>query len=71
MSVISSIPRGAKIAFVYLGCFIYILGRSNSSSITFEVVSLVLALEATESISEPVAEMAVELMLNNHLISAK
>ena len=33
----------------------------------FELVSLVLALEATEPVSEPVTQMAVEL-INNHLI---
>ena len=47
-------------------CFIYILDSSNSST-HFELVSLVLALEATEPVSEPVAQMAVEL-INNHLI---
>ena len=50
-----------------LGCFIYILYSSNSSLITFELVSLVLALEATEPISEIVTLMAVEL-INNHFI---
>ena len=34
----------------------------------FELVSSVLALEATEPASEPVTQMAVEL-INNHLIS--
>ena len=52
--------------------FIYILDSSNSSSITFELVSSVLALDATEPLAEPVAEpvaqLAVEL-INNHLIS--
>ena len=33
----------------------------------FELVSLVLALEATELVSEPLTQMAVEL-INNHLI---
>ena len=33
----------------------------------FELVSPVLALEATDPVSEPVTQMAVELM-NNHLI---
>ena len=56
-----------------LDCFIYILDSSNSSSITcFELISSVLALEATEPlaelVAEPVAELAVEL-INNHLIS--
>ena len=50
-----------------LGCFIYILDSSNSSSIMFELVNLVLALEATEPVSEPVTQMAVKL-INNHLI---
>ena len=48
-----------------MGCFIYILDSSNSSSIT---VSWALALEATEPLSEPVTQMADEL-INNHLIS--
>ena len=48
-----------------LGCFIYILVQSH-----FELVSLVLALEATEPVSEPVTQMAVEL-INNHLISVQ
>ena len=51
-------------------CFIYILDSSNSSSITFWIVSSVLALEATEPVSEPVTQMAVEL-INNHLISVQ
>ena len=42
--------------------FIYILDSSNSSS--------VLALEATETVSEPVTQMAVEL-INIHLISVQ
>ena len=36
----------------------------------FELVSSVLALEATEPVSEPVTQMAVEL-INNHLISVQ
>ena len=36
----------------------------------FELVSLVLALEATEPVSEPVTQMAVEL-INNYLISVE
>ena len=36
----------------------------------FELVSLVLALEATEPVPELVTQMAVE-MINNHLISVK
>ena len=35
-----------------------------------ELVSLVLALEATEPVSEPVTQMAVELV-NNHLITVQ
>ena len=34
----------------------------------FELISSVLALEATEPLAEPIAELAVEL-INNHLIS--
>ena len=44
------------------GHFIYILDSSNSSSFV--------ALEATEPVSEPVNQMAVEL-INNHLISVQ
>ena len=36
----------------------------------FELISSVLALEATELVSEPVTQMAVEL-INNHLISVQ
>ena len=36
----------------------------------FELVSSVLALEVTEPVSEPVTQMAVEL-INNHLISVQ
>ena len=36
----------------------------------FELVNSVLALEATEPVSEPVTQMAVE-MINNHLISVQ
>ena len=36
----------------------------------FELVRLVLALEATEPVPEPVTQMAVEL-INNHLISVQ
>ena len=50
------------------GCFIYILDSSNLVQSHFELVSLVLALEATELLSEPVTQMAVEL-INNHIIS--
>ena len=54
-----------------LGCFIYILDSSNSIVKShFELVRSVLALEATEPVSEPVTQMAVEL-INNHLISVQ
>ena len=36
----------------------------------FELVSSILALEATEPVSEPVTQMAVEL-INNHIISVQ
>ena len=55
----------ARISVKTMGRFIYILDSSNSSS-HFELVSSVLALEATE----PVTQMAVEL-INNHLISVQ
>ena len=45
------------------GCFIYILVQSH-----FELVSSVLALEATKPVSELVIQMVVEL-INNHVIS--
>ena len=48
---------------------IYLLSSSNSSSSHFELVSLVLALEAIEPVSEMVTQMAVELMI--YLISVK
>ena len=41
-----------------MGCFIYIQDSSNSSLLTFELVSSVLALEATEPVSEPVTQLA-------------
>jgi hypothetical protein len=37
----------------------------------FEPVSLVLALEASEPLSEPVTQMAVELINNHHFRTAK
>ena len=52
------------------GCFIYILDSSNPSSIIFELFSSVLALKATEPVSEPVTQMAIEL-INNHLVSVQ
>ena len=48
-----------------MSCFIYILASSNSSSIT--LVSSILALEP---VSEPLTQMAVEL-INNHFSTAK
>ena len=58
-----------------MGCFIYTLDRSNSIVHShFDLVSWLLALEATELVSEPVSEpvtqMAVEL-INIHLISVQ
>ena len=53
-----------------MGSFIYILDSSNSIQSHFELVSSVLALEATEPVSEPVTQMAFEL-INNHLISVQ
>ena len=43
-------------------CFIYILDSSNSSSL--------LAIEANALVSEPVTQMALEL-INNHFISVQ
>ena len=48
-----------------MGQFIYILDSSN-----FDLVSLLLTLEATELVSEPVIQIAVEL-IDNHLISVQ
>ena len=52
------------------GSFIYILDSSNSSSFTFWTSHAVWFwfLEANELVSQPVTQMAVELM-NIHLIS--
>ena len=52
------------------GCFIYILDSSNSNSSHFELVSSLLVLDATELVSQPVTQMAVE-MINIHLISVQ
>ena len=52
------------------GGFIYIPDSSNSSSFTFLSRMLLLALEATEQVSEPVTQMAVEL-IRNHLMSVQ
>ena len=49
--------------FLHLCCFIYILDSSNSSSFTFWYINLLLALEATEVVTQ----MALELK-NNHFI---
>ena len=52
-------------------CFIYsLLDSSNSSSFTFYLVRSLLALEATEPVSELVTQTALEL-INNHLISVQ
>ena len=53
------------------GCFIYILDMYLVQILFhsyFDLVSWLLALEATEPISEPVIQMAVEI-INIHLIS--
>ena len=68
--------NNGKFFIITMGCFIYILGSSNSIVLSvlvqshFELVSSVLALEATELVSEPVTQMTVEL-INNHLISVQ
>ena len=51
--------------FATMGRFIYILVHSH-----FDLVSWLLALEATEMVSEPATEMADEL-INIHLISVQ
>ena len=51
-------------------CFIYILDSSNSSSFTVWSSCWLWALEATELVSEPVTQMAIEL-INNHLVSVQ
>ena len=51
--------RISKYLNTTLGRFIYILDSSNSSSFTFDLLSWLLALEATEPVSEPVTQMAV------------
>ena len=65
---------GAKIFFAHFKApfshFIYILDSSNYSSFTFDLASLPLALEGTESVFEPVTQMALEL-INKHLISVQ
>ena len=56
---------------MYIGCFIYTLEIVQILvQLNFELVNSVLALEATEPVSEPVTQMAVE-MINNHLISVQ
>ena len=53
-----------------MGCFIYILDTYIAQILVqshFELVDLVLAVEATEPVSETVTKMAVEL-INSHLI---
>ena len=52
-------------------CFIYILDKYVVQILVqshLEIVSLVLVLEATEPVSKPVTQMALEL-INNYLIS--
>ena len=65
---------GLRLKKLYLhqlmGRFLYITDSSNSSSIVFELVSLVLALKANELVFERVTQMAVEL-INNHLMSVQ
>ena len=56
---------GKMFAMHMQDCFIYILDSSN-----FDLVSSLVALEATELVSEPVTQMALELK-NNHLISVQ
>ena len=53
---------------VALNRFIYILDSSILVQSHFELVILVLGLEATEPVSKPVTQMALEL-INNYLIS--
>ena len=53
---------------IFMGRFIYILDSSMIVHSHFDLVSSLLALEATEPVSEPVNQMALEL-INNHLIS--
>ena len=55
MSLLASISANEMEKLEYFrGHFIYIIDSSNSSSINFELVSSVLALEATELVSEPI-----------------
>ena len=66
------IYQNSKLLASLMGCFIYITDCSNSSSFTIDLVSSLLALEATEPLAEPVAEPVAELaveLINNHLIS--
>ena len=52
-------------------CFIYILDKYVVQILVqshLEIVTLVLVLEATEPVSKPVTQMALEL-INNYLIS--
>ena len=50
--------------------FIYFLDRSYSCSITFELVSWLIALDGTELVSQLLTEMAVK-MININLISVQ
>ena len=71
MSLLPSISANEMEKLKYSrGHFIYIIDSSNSSSINFELLSSVLALEATELVPELVTQMVVEL-INNHLNSVQ
>ena len=50
--------------------FLEIRAQWKNFQLHFELVSSVVALEATEPVSEPGFQMAVEL-INNHLISVQ
>ena len=53
-----------------MGCFVYILDNylvQISFHSHFNLVSLLLVLEATESVSEPITQVRVEL-INNHVV---
>ena len=53
-----------------MGPFIYILESSILVNSHFDLVNLLLALEATEPGSQPVTQMALEV-IKNHLISVQ
>ena len=53
-----------------MGCFVYILDNylvQISFHSHFNLVSLLLVLEATESVSEPITQVRFEL-INNHVV---